>query len=125
MCRWMAAKVLAWDRRRVLTPVPIQSPEGEWMLASVPEGERLNSWHLVEPDGTVHSAGAAFEPLFRLLPGAAPAKALAGVSPRLTERAYRLVAGNRGRIGPLIPDAAKARADRRIAERRLPGRGPG
>ena len=29
----------------------------------------MASWHLVAPDGTIVSGGAAFEPLLRLLPG--------------------------------------------------------
>jgi predicted DCC family thiol-disulfide oxidoreductase YuxK len=116
-CRWCLGKVLAWDRRRSLRPVAIQSEEGERMLAGMPEERRLASWHLVEGDGAVRSAGAAFPGLFRLLAGGAPLATLTSRAPGATDRAYRWVAGNRSRWGKLVTDGAKRRADRRIAAR--------
>jgi predicted DCC family thiol-disulfide oxidoreductase YuxK len=112
------AKVLAWDRRGRLKPVPLQSPEADELLSGMGEEQRMGSWHLVEPDRAVASAGAAFPPLLRRLPGGRPLAALAAAAPRLTERGYRLVSGNRDRLGPRIPAAWKARADRRVAARR-------
>ena len=50
--------------------------------------ERLDSWHLVRPDGTVISAGAAAE-LARLLPGGRPLAFLFRTFPRATEARYR------------------------------------
>jgi predicted DCC family thiol-disulfide oxidoreductase YuxK len=116
-CRWCLGKVLAWDRRRSLRPVAIQSEEADRLLAGMPEDQRLSSWHLVDADGTVRSAGAAFPELFRLLPGGAPLAALTSRIPRATDRAYRWVAGNRSRWGKLVTDGAKERADRRISGR--------
>lgn len=80
-------------------------------------GQRMASWHLAAPDGTVASAGAAFEPLFRLLPGGRPLAALVRAAPRLVEGAYRLVARNRSRLGPLVSHGARERAGTLIAER--------
>ena len=116
-CRWCLGKVLAWDRRRSIRPVAIQSEEADRMLGAMPETERLASWHLVDREGTVRSAGAAFPGLLRLLPGGAPLAALTSRAPRATDRAYRWVAGNRSRWGKLVTDGAKRRADERIAER--------
>jgi predicted DCC family thiol-disulfide oxidoreductase YuxK len=116
-CRWSLGKVLAWDRRRVLRPVAIDSPEGARLLSEMPVEQRLASWHLVDEEGRVRSAGAAFPPLLRLLPGGRPLAALTARSPKLTDRVYRWVAGNRSRWGKLVTDGAKRRADRRIAER--------
>jgi predicted DCC family thiol-disulfide oxidoreductase YuxK len=93
-CRWSADKILAWDRGR-LRPVEIQSEEGQRLLAPVPEGERLDSWHLVTADGEVRSAGAGAAPLAALLPGGRPLAALFRAFPRATERAYRWVASHR------------------------------
>ena len=62
-CKWSLDKILAWDRHRRLRPVAIQSDEGQGLLASIPESERLDSWHLVLPSGEVRSAGAAAAPL--------------------------------------------------------------
>jgi predicted DCC family thiol-disulfide oxidoreductase YuxK len=101
-CRWSADKVLAWDRRRRLRPVAIQSPEGERLLAAIPESMRLDSWHLAMPSGEVRSAGDAAAPLAELLPGGRPLAFLLRAFPRLTERAYRLVADNRTRLTKLL-----------------------
>ena len=101
-CRWSLDKILAWDRRRRLRPVPIQSDEGARLLAGVPRERWLESWHLALPSGDVLSAGAAAPPMFALLPGGRPLAFLLRTFPGVTERAYRLVAGNRDRLARLL-----------------------
>jgi predicted DCC family thiol-disulfide oxidoreductase YuxK len=115
-CRWCLAKVLAWDRRRAVRPVALRTAEANGLLGEMPAGEQMSSWHLVI-DGEVHSAGAGFEPLLRLLPGGGPLAAVAARFPGATERGYRLVSGNRSLFGKLVTDGAKRRADERISER--------
>ena len=105
-CKWSLDKVLAWDRRRRLRPVAIQSAEGERLLAGMTEEERLASWHLVLPWGEVRSAGAAAEPLARLLPGGRPLAAAFAAFPGATDRGYRWVADHRSALARLV------RADR-------------
>ena len=100
-CRACVAVLLRWDRRRRLRPVP---------------GENLDSWQLVLPDGTVRSGGAAFAPLFRLLPGAAPLARLTARFPDAAERAYRWVADHRSVFGRPLPASARRWADRVISE---------
>ena len=116
-CRWSLARLLAWDRHRRVRPVAIQSAEGQRLLDDVSEGRRLSSWHLVDADGQRHSAGAAAAPLLRTLSGGAPLAALLERFPSATEGAYAWVAAHRGRLGRLIPAAAKRRADVRIRQR--------
>ena len=116
-CRWSLAWILRWDRGRRLTPTALQDPRAERLLAGMEPKQRPASWHLVAPDGTVTSAGAAFEPLLRLLPAGGPLAALAGAAPRLAEPAYILVARNRGRLDRLVSRRAHERADALIAER--------
>ena len=99
-CRWAVDKILAWDRRRRLRPVSLQSPEADALLPGMPEQERMASWHLVA-DGRVYSRGAVAPPLLRLLPGGAPLAPALALFPGLTERAYRSVARNRDRFGRL------------------------
>ena len=106
-CRVCVAVVLRWDRHDHLRPVP---------------GEDLDSWQLVLPDGSVKSAGAAFSPLFRLLPGGAPLARLADRFPGAAERGYRWVAVHRTAFGKVIPAAAKRWADRVISESQRDGR---
>jgi predicted DCC family thiol-disulfide oxidoreductase YuxK len=102
-CRVCVAVLLRWDRHGRLRPVP---------------GQGLDSWRLGLPDGSVRSAGAAFPPLFRLLPGGAPLARLSERFPGASERGYRLVADHRGAIGTLLPGAARRWADRVISESR-------
>jgi predicted DCC family thiol-disulfide oxidoreductase YuxK len=101
------AVVLRWDRHGRLRPVP---------------GEDLDSWQLVLPDGTVRSAGAAFSPLFRLLPAGEPLARLADRFPAAAERGYRFVADRRSVVGRLIPASVKRWADRVISESARRGR---
>jgi predicted DCC family thiol-disulfide oxidoreductase YuxK len=121
-CRWCAAKVLAWDRRRRLDPVAIQDPRADRLLAGLPEAARLGSWHLASADGRLYSAGAAVAPLLRSLPGGRPFAALADAAPGATERLYRLGADRRAVLGRLVTAGARRRALRRIASR-TPARG--
>jgi predicted DCC family thiol-disulfide oxidoreductase YuxK len=101
-CKWSLDKVLAWDRRRALRPVAIQSEEGNRLLASVPESQRLDSWHLALPSGEVLSGGAAAAPLARVLPAAKPLAFLFERFPQTTDRAYRFVAEHRDRFARIV-----------------------
>jgi predicted DCC family thiol-disulfide oxidoreductase YuxK len=111
-CRWSLDKILAWDRRGRLRPVAIQSEEGGRLLAAVPERERLDSWHLVDPCGVVRSGGAGAAPLASLLPGGRPLAWLFGTFPGVTDRVYRWVAGNRDRLARLLRIDASCRVRR-------------
>lgn len=101
-CRWSLDKILAWDRAKRLRPVPIQSEEGSRLLAPMVRDARLDSWHLVRADGRVFSAGAAAQPLARLLPGGRLLAAVFAAFPVLTEQGYRLVARRRNSLARLL-----------------------
>jgi predicted DCC family thiol-disulfide oxidoreductase YuxK len=117
VCRWLLAKLLRWDRQGAVRPVALQEAAATSLLPGMSEKERMGSWHLVDAEGEVRSAGAAFPALFGLLPGGAPLAALTARAPGLSERAYRLVADHRPALGRLVSERAKQRADRRIAAR--------
>jgi predicted DCC family thiol-disulfide oxidoreductase YuxK len=121
-CRVCVAVVLSWDRQGRLRPVPLGTEEAGDLLAGMPEEEQMASWHLGLRDGTVRSAGAAFSPLFRLLPAGAPLALLAERFPGTAERGYRWVADRRTAFGRPIPAAAKRWADRVISESRRDSR---
>ena len=114
-CRWCLGKVLAWDRRRALRPVALGSEEADRLLAEMTPDRRMASWHLVDQTGELHSAGAAFPPLFELLPAGGAFAMVTRRFPRAVDRAYRWVAGNRSRWGRFVTAGAKRRADERIA----------
>ena len=105
-CRWSVDKVLAWDRHRRLRPLALQDSEADVLLAGMDAEKKMASWHLVTADGGVHSGGAAASPLLRLLPGGRPLAALFSAFPGVTERAYRVVARNRDRLGRLVGESA-------------------
>ena len=117
-CRWSVAKVLALDRRGCLLPEPIQGELGALLLEGMPEAQRLASAHAVTPDGRVFSGGDAAAPIAAVLPaGAAPA-ALLRTFDAGARAVYRLIAGNRARLGRLVTPAMRERADVRIARHR-------
>jgi predicted DCC family thiol-disulfide oxidoreductase YuxK len=100
-CRVCVAVILRWDRHDRVRAVP---------------GEELDSWRLELPDGSVRSAGDAFPPLLRLLPGGTPLARLSERLPGASNRGYRWVADHRSGFGRLLPDAVKSWADRVISE---------
>ncbi|MGH2980924.1 MAG: thiol-disulfide oxidoreductase DCC family protein [Solirubrobacterales bacterium] len=116
-CRWALARLLAWDRRRVIRPVAIGSAEGTRLLADLAPQKRDASWHFIDRDGSRTSAGAAASPMLRHLPGGRlPARLLARF-PAATERLYGAIARHRGALGALLTDGAVRRADARIGGR--------
>ena len=115
MCKFILARVLELDRSGRYRPLALQDPRAAELLPGLTEEERMQSFHIVEPDGTVRSAG---EGLAALIPGL-------DRFPGLASRGYWLVAGNRSTLGRLIPKAARRQAERRIAaEARSRGSGP-
>ena len=124
-CRWSLQKVLAWDRHDRLRPVALQDPEADRLLDGMDDRERMRSWHLVTPDGSVYSSGAAVPPLMRLLPGGTPLAAVAAVFPRGTESLYRWVSRNRGTLGRVFharPEAITRDTKSSSSARRRPSR---
>jgi predicted DCC family thiol-disulfide oxidoreductase YuxK len=120
-CRVTLALLLRWDTRRTLRPVPLGTEEARALLAGMPDEEQLASWHLV--DGRdVHSAGAAFPPVFARLPGGGPFARAAERFPSASDRLYRWVADHRSLLGRPIPGSARRWADRVISGSRPHGR---
>jgi predicted DCC family thiol-disulfide oxidoreductase YuxK len=126
-CRVLLAVLLRWDTSDRLRPVALDTDEADSLLPGIPEELRMASWHLVEPSavgsaGPVYSAGAAFPPVFGLLPGGRPLAALSARFPRASERGYRWVADHRSLLGRAIPAAARRWADGVISGSRPDGR---
>jgi predicted DCC family thiol-disulfide oxidoreductase YuxK len=119
-CRWSIGRLLAWDRAGRLRPLAIQSAEGQRLLADLAPEQRLDTAHAVDAAGRRTSGGDAIAPIAAVLPGGAPLAALARRAPTVARAGYRAVAGRRSILGKLISDAARARADERIARRSVP-----
>ena len=105
VCKVIVARILDLGGGRRYRPLKLQDPQAAELLPGLSEEERMKSFHLVKPDGTVLSAG---DGLAELLP---PLK----LSPAVASRLYWLVAGNRTAIGRRIPRRFKEQAERRIA----------
>jgi predicted DCC family thiol-disulfide oxidoreductase YuxK len=116
-CRWSVGRLLAWDRAGGLRPLAIQSAEGQLLLADLTPEQRLATAHAVDAAGRRTSGGDALAAVAAVLPGGAPLAALGRRAPALARAGYRAVAGRRTLWGKLVSDAAKARADERIAQR--------
>lgn len=105
-CRWSADRIRSWDRRNALRFLPLQDPEADRLLHAVPLERRPASWHLVEVDGRVWSAGAAVPRLARRLPGGGSLAVLAESAPGLTDLVYAAVARRRTMLGRLLGQQA-------------------
>jgi predicted DCC family thiol-disulfide oxidoreductase YuxK len=105
LCKFIVARVLELSDR--FRPLALQDPRAGELLPGLDSEERMLSFHVVDASGTVHSAGAG---LARIL---SPLRRF----PRLSSRLYWLVAGNRDRLGKLLPGVARRQADRRIRAR--------
>ena len=116
-CRWSVGRLLAWDRAGRLRVLTIQSTDGQRLLADLTPEQRLASAHAIDASGRRTSGGDALAPVAAVLPGGAPLAALGRRAPGLARAGYRALAGRRALFGRLVSDAAKARADERIAQR--------
>ena len=116
-CAWALGWLLRWDRGGRLRPAPIQGPHGEALLAVLAPHSRLRSWHAIDEDGRLFSAGEALTQVLRRLPGGFVLAALTGHAPRITDRAYAVIAENRSTLARALSDGAKSRAWALIAAR--------
>jgi predicted DCC family thiol-disulfide oxidoreductase YuxK len=127
-CRVVLALLLRWDSQGRLRPVALGTEEARALLEGMPDEQQMASWHLVEPGAggrgpqAVHSAGAAFPPVFARLPGGRPLARLSERFPRASERLYRWVADNRRAFGRPLPEAARRWADGVVSGSRPDGR---
>ena len=102
LCRWGLAKILSFDRRNRLRPVALQDPEADRLVPGMDAVRKWASWHLVDPEGSIRSAGDAVAPLLHMIPGGRPLAALSSTFPRFTDRLYRWIADHRDGLGRLL-----------------------
>ena len=117
ICKWLLAGLLRCDRALRLRPVALQTPEAAELLHDLDPEERMESWHLIAPDGERRSGGDAIAPLLALLPGGRRLTAPFARFPGATNCGYRWVARNRSRLSKLVPARSKRRAAESVRER--------
>jgi len=83
--------------------LPLEDESAGVLLAPLPEDERFASWHLVRPDGSISSRGAAGIGLLDAL-GLRRAASAASRLEGPVERLYSLVAEHRDKLGRVVPD---------------------
>jgi predicted DCC family thiol-disulfide oxidoreductase YuxK len=106
VCRWTADRLRRWDRRDRLTFRSIRSAETAGDLDAIEPAARYASWHVIEPDGRIWSAGAAIPRVMRRLPGGVPVATLAATFPTVTEWMYGFVVLHRTRLGRMLGQRA-------------------
>jgi predicted DCC family thiol-disulfide oxidoreductase YuxK len=80
------------------------------LLESLPEDERLSSWRLALPDGSLVGKGyGAPELLHAMRLTRGPGRLAARVPDRILDAIYDVVARNRSRLGRLVPDGPAPR----------------
>lgn len=114
VCRFVARTIVRLDRDQELAVLPLQDPDVTPLLAPLPESERLASWRLARPDGTLVGHGAGLPELLLAMRRTRPLGRVIGAVPAgMLDAAYRLVARHRSRIGPLVPDGPAPRTPRK------------
>ena len=106
VCRWTADRLRRWDRGARLTFRSIQTAEAGGDLDAMDPSARYASWHVIEPDGRIWSAGAAVPSVMRRLPGGGAFATLAATFPAATERIYGFVVRHRTRLGTMLGQQA-------------------
>lgn len=110
LCRFVARLVARIDIRSELAVLPLQDLEAASLLESLTAEERLDSWRLALPDGSLPGYGAGLVALAGSLRATRPLRRALGALPAgALDTAYRLGARHRSRIGRLVPDGAAPR----------------
>lgn len=117
-CKACMGLLLLWDTRHRLYPAEIQGTQGQSLLSSVPDAERLTSAHVVTGDGELISGAKGAPTLLRQLPGGGWLAWLSAATMPVVEAAYRVVTRSRSLLGRFVPRGWAVRADQRISERR-------
>lgn len=106
-CTWVVDRIAARVEPGSIEIVPLQARRADELLdGRLDEQQKWESWHLVEPDGSLYSGGDAVPRVLRYVKGGRSVGRLAARFPRATAGAYRFTARNRDRFGRVV------RADR-------------
>ena len=123
-CSVIVAVLLTWDRANGLDPVSIQSARGEELLIDLAQRDRLKSWHLIDAERRLYSAGAGIPVILDALPWGAPIARVASRFPNAAARAYGWVSNHRVLLGRPLKERPRAWAARVIADHERLRNGP-
>ena len=113
LCRFAARVVVRLDRERELGVLPLQDPEAASLLEPLPKEERLTSWRVVQPDGSLAGFGAGVVPLLQAMRLTRPlGRLLAALPDRVLDAVYGAVARHRSLLGQVVPNGPAPRRAR-------------
>ena len=104
VCRFVARTALRLDRRQELAVLSLQDEEAARLLDGLSSEERLASWRLVRPDGSLAGHGAGLSELLgSMWLTRAVGRAVSLVPDQALDTLYAQAARRRGRLGRLVP----------------------
>ena len=110
LCRFTARCVARLDRDHEIGLLPLQDGAAEALLTTLAEGERLDTWRMVRPAGSLTGYGSGIPDLLETMGLTRTAgRLLRRVPVGSLDALYRVAARNRGVLGRLIPDGAAPR----------------
>jgi len=110
LCRFTARVVSRLDRRTELALLPLQDGAAKTLLTPLAEDERLATWRLARPDGSLSGCGSGIPDLLETMGLTRTAgRLLRRVPVGALDALYRAAARNRGALGRLVPDGAAPR----------------
>ena len=104
VCRFVARTALRLDRRQELAVLSLQDEEAARLLDGLSSEERLASWRLVRPDGSLAGHGAGLSELLgSMWLTRAVGRAVSLVPDQALDTLYEQAARRRGRLGRHVP----------------------
>lgn len=111
LCRFTARFVARLDRGHELAILPLQDDAAAPLLAPLAEGERLATWRIARPDGSLGGHGAGIPDLLEAARLTRPVGSLLRRVPDgALEALYRAIARHRGTLGRVVPDGPAPRS---------------
>ena len=90
--------------------LPLQDAAASTLLAALDADERLDTWRMVRPDGSLTGYGSGIPDLLETMGLTRTAgRLLRRVPVGALDALYRVAARNRGALGRLVPDGAAPR----------------
>ena len=110
LCRFAARCVVRLDRRQEVALLPLQDDAASGLLAALAKNERLDTWRIAKPDGSLTGYGVGIPDLLQAIRLTRWAGRLLKLVPDpALEALYRVIAGNRGILGRFVPNGAAPR----------------
>src|SRR5687768_16202898 len=106
-CRASARFIASLDRAQRFSFLPMHDERAAELVTLVPEVDRFQSFHIIQPDGATYSrGGAVLLTLTTLRWTSAIGRVLGWLRARWAlDMVYRVVASNRGRLARWVRDA--------------------